>query len=276
MDTKAHPRKKERPLLECRSLTVGYRQARKNLAVAGPLNFSLYPGELVGIVGVNGIGKSTLLRSLAGMQRCLSGDILLKGNPIRSLSSHSLAAQLSIVLTDPIATKNFRVQELVALGRHPYTNWLGLLTEADQQAIRTAIRTTGIVELQNKKCYELSDGQLQKVLIARALAQDTGIMLLDEPTTHLDLYHKTQVFQLLRTIAHQQRRCIVFTTHEIELAIQLCDRMLLLDAGDNPMGDPCQLISDKRFESLFPKDSIRFDPETGTFRVQKSVSRNKN
>src|SRR5690606_24169797 len=126
-----------------------------------------------------------------------------------------------------------------------------------------------ISEMKNKKCYELSDGQLQRAMIARAIAQDTQLILLDEPTTHLDLYHKVQILNLLKHIAHTTKKTILFTTHQIEIAIQLCDKMLILDKNRSTFGTPCELIQRKSFENLFPTDSIVFDAQTGSFRVNK-------
>ncbi len=257
--------------LEARGLSVGYRQGKKVLKVAKDIGFTLQKGGLSAIVGVNGAGKSTLLRTLGRVQPPLSGQIFIQGNALGSIRDRDLASQLSLVLTDPIATRNLSVLELVSLGRQPYTNWIGNLAPEDREKIQSAIQTVGLEPLQFKKCYELSDGQLQKVMIARAIAQDTTIILLDEPTTHLDLYHKVQILTLLRDIAHKQGKTIVFTTHEIEMAIQLCDTMLLLDNAGNPFGQPCQLIADKRFDTLFPRDLIQFDADTGAFRVHKSA-----
>ncbi|WP_317901974.1 ABC transporter ATP-binding protein [Cerina litoralis] len=233
------------------------------------MNFSVFQGELVAIVGVNGIGKSTLLRTLGKVQPKLAGAIDIEGNPIEKHSALRLASKISIVLTEPVTAKNLTVQELVSLGRQPYTNWIGTLSGIDVQKIETAISMVGVDELKNKKCYELSDGQLQKVMIARALAQDTPIMLLDEPTTHLDLYHKVSLLKLLQHIAHSTEKTILFTTHEIEVAIQLCDKMLILEKGKSTFGQPCELISKKSFETLFPSDALTFDSRTGAFKVIK-------
>ena len=122
--------------------------------------------------------------------------------------------------------------------------------------------------LREKKSFELSDGQLQKALIARALAQDTDVLLLDEPTTHLDLYHKVQILKTLQKVAHQSQKMIVFTTHELDLAIQLCDRILIIGLDDYYFGEPCELIAQKNFDTLFPSDLVRFDAKTGTFKIQ--------
>ena len=226
-------------------------------------------GELCAIVGVNGIGKSTLLRTLGKVQPKLSGSVLINNKDLESYNPQELASQISVVLTEPLASKNMTVLELISLGRLPYTNWLGTLTEMDTLSIENCIRQLGLEDLKHKKCHELSDGQLQRVLIARAMAQDTPLILLDEPTTHLDLYHKVQILKLLKQLANTHQKTVLFTTHEIDLAIQLCDKILVLDGIDNPFGQPCELIEDGAFERLFPSDMIAFDAATGTFKVKK-------
>lgn len=224
---------------------------------------------MIAIVGVNGIGKSTLLRTLGNVQPKLSGEIGLKGKSLELYRSNELATEISLVLTEPIASKNLTVLELISLGRQPYTNWIGSLSNTDKEKIKTAIIMVDLKELQHKKCYELSDGQLQKVMIARAVAQDTSIMLLDEPTTHLDLYHKAQILKLLQQIAHKTNKTIVFTTHEIELGIQLADKILLMEKGKTNFGTPKELIENRNFETMFPTDTITFDPKTASFKINK-------
>lgn len=251
------------------SLSIGYKSNKDNSIVAQNINFDAYGGELTAIIGVNGIGKSTLLRTLGKVQAKLSGKIEINGKPLKDCKPLELASKISLVLTEPVASKNMSVLELVALGRSPYTNWLGTLAKADRSKIENALQQMELGMLQNKKCHELSDGQLQRVMIARALAQDTSIILLDEPTTHLDLYHKVQILKLLKSIAHETNKTIVFTTHEIEMAIQICDKMLLLDGFENPFGEPCELIEQKAFEKLFPSDTVSFDSKTGSFKIKK-------
>jgi len=252
-------------VLSVTDVSVGY----KNSIVAKGINFSLSKGELMAIVGINGIGKSTLLRTLGKVQPQLSGSIQIKGKPIGQYKSVALAAEISLVLTEAIASKNLSVVELIALGRQPYTNWIGSLTETDTALINEAIHLLELEALQRKKCYELSDGQLQRVMIARAVAQDTPVMLLDEPTTHLDLYHKVQLLKLLHQIAHETKKTILFTSHEIEMALQLCDKMLVLDGNANPFGSPESLIGQSAFDTLFPADTLVFDSETKSFRIKK-------
>nr|WP_282163331.1 ABC transporter ATP-binding protein [Ulvibacterium marinum] len=255
--------------LEIENLSIGYPNKKKDILIARSINFSLQPGELCAIIGINGIGKSTLLRTIGKVQPKLSGEILMKGKSLNAYKTLELAAMVSIVLTEPIASKNLSVLELVALGRQPYTNWIGTLTQKDKSKILEALNVLELTELQHKKCYELSDGQLQRTLIARALAQETTLMLLDEPTSHLDLYHKVQILKLLKSIAHKTQTTVLFTSHEIEMAIQLCDKILILGKGENHFGDPCELIEQKAFEKLFPTDTVTFDARSGSFRIEK-------
>ncbi|MER3316786.1 MAG: ABC transporter ATP-binding protein [Allomuricauda sp.] len=257
--------KKGKAILSIRDLSIGY----GTKTVTKKINFDLEAGMLCGVVGINGIGKSTLLRTLGGFQPKLSGNILLNDKPLEKYNSTTLSKELSVVLTEPPASKNLTVQELIALGRQPYTNWLGTLTKEDKQQIQASLDAFLLNELQNNKCHELSDGQLQRVLVARAMAQDTSLIILDEPTTHLDLYHKVQILKMLQELAHNKQKTILFTTHEIELAIQLCDRILILDGKDHPFGDPCQLIEQKHFDRLFPSEMVQFDAKTGSFKVNK-------
>jgi len=209
-----------------------------------------------------------LLRTIGGFQTKISGSIQIEGKELASIDTLDLATKVSVVLTEPIASKNMSVKELLALGRQPYTNWIGKLSTGDISFITKSVSLLELEPFLDKKCYELSDGQLQRVMIARALVQDTSIILLDEPTTHLDLHHKVQILKLLKSIAHKTEKTILFTSHEIELAIQLCDKMLILDGQSNPFEEPCKLIEHKNFESLFPSDMISFDANSGSFKIK--------
>lgn len=256
-------------ILKAEQLSIGYKTKKIETVVASNINFELQKGQLIGLVGANGIGKSTLLRTLINVQSALSGSVLINGEDLKSTSTLELAKQLSIVLTEPLISKNLSVLELVALGRHPYTNWIGNLSEEDESAIKNALELINISKLKDKKCYELSDGQLQKVMIARALAQDTAIIVLDEPTTHLDMYHKAYILKLLQKLTKETGKTILFSSHEIDLAIQLCDTMIVMQKDTVVCDQPCNLISKGVFDSLFPKDLITFDTSTGSFRVSK-------
>ena len=260
---------KSNTILKVNQLSIGYKTKKVETTIASHINFQIQKGQLIGLVGANGIGKSTLLRTLINVQPSLSGSIQINDKDLESTPTLELAKQLSIVLTEPLFSKNLSVFELIALGRHPYTNWVGSLSENDLSVINNAIALVNITDLKDKRCYELSDGQLQKVMIARALAQDTAIIVLDEPTTHLDMYHKAYILKLLQKLTKETGKTILFSSHEIDLAIQLCDTMIVMKKDNVVCDQPCKLIEKGVFETLFPKDLISFDNKTGSFRVSK-------
>lgn len=255
-------------VLKTENLKIGYQKKHLQIVIASHINVEVKEGELVAVIGINGVGKSTFLRSISGVQNPLEGKIIINSEDKESISSEKLAELISLVLTEQPVSRNLGVAELVALGRQPYTNWIGSLSEGDRQKVRTALELVDIDPLKNKKCFELSDGQFQKVLIARALAQDTPIMILDEPTSHLDMYHKAQVLKLLKQLSVQTKKAVIFATHEINLALQLCDKIILMKEDGILQGTPNELIEKRAFESVFPADLIIFDPETRAFRIK--------
>ena len=201
------------------------------------------------------------------MQPKLAGSIRIKNKSVTDYTALQLATQLSVVLTEAAVSKNLTVLELVSLGRQPYTSWMGKLSETDKETIRFALQATETEKLASRKCFELSDGQLQRVYIARALAQDTPLILLDEPTTHLDLYHRAYILKLLKKLATETGKCVLFSTHEIDLAIQLSDKMLVMVPEATYFNSPCSLIEAGKFDALFPKETINFDNKTGRFNI---------
>ncbi|WP_299781397.1 ABC transporter ATP-binding protein [uncultured Formosa sp.] len=256
-------------ILKTKDLSIGYRSKKDVHVISKHINISLGKGELIGLVGGNGIGKSTMLRTLTNTQPALSGQVFINDKAVNSYDALELAQVLSIVFTEKLTSKNLSVFELVALGRQPYTNWIGTLSNLDLEKVNHALVLTNIETLKDKKCFELSDGQLQKVMIARALAQDTDLIILDEPTTHLDMYHKAYILKLLQKLAKKTGKTILFSSHEIDLAIQLCDNMIVM-TPENVVSDmPCNLIQQGVFTTLFPDDLIQFDASTGSFRVNK-------
>lgn len=247
------------------NLSIGYQTKKEKIIIASTINLSLKTGKLITIVGENGIGKSTLLRTLTGIQKPLSGAVFLNEKNLTNYNQKELAQNLSVVLTEKLPPSNLTVFEIVATGRQPYTNWIGKLSNEDLEKINNAIELTQIEHLTDKKHYEISDGQLQKVLIARALAQDTGLIILDEPTTHLDLLHKVSVFKLLKKLSLETNKCILFSTHDIDLAIQLSDEMIVMTNNSIVQDEPCNLITKGIFETLFKDEKITFDGEKGKF-----------
>lgn len=253
-----------RNILSTKKLSIGY----PGKTIASDISLEVFSGELTAVIGINGSGKSTLLKTLTGNLHPLSGEIVLGGKPLNHYSSKSLAEHISIVLSKPEFSQNLNVGEVVALGRHPYTNWLGLMTENDREVVAKSLQLTGLENHAERLCSELSDGQLQKVFIARALAQDTEIIILDEPTNHLDLYHKAFVFQLLKRLTREENKAIVFATHELNLALQLCDKIILVKDKKVIQKTPEELVQGSDLAGLFPEDLIHFDPASKSFRLK--------
>ena len=255
------------PLLTAADLAVGYFGPRQTpRPVTGPLHLALWPGELVCLLGPNGAGKSTLLRTLAGLQPSLGGRLDLGGAPLASLSAGERARQLSVVLTDRLDVGNLTALELVQLGRHPHTGWLGGLSAHDAARVQAALLATGTQTLADRAVNELSDGERQKVLLARALAQDTPVVLLDEPTAHLDLPNRVALMRLLHRLARQTGKAILLSTHELDLALQAADRIWLLPAeGVLRAGTPEDLVLSGDFAAAFTREGLAFDAATGTF-----------
>ncbi|HEY4618082.1 MAG TPA: ABC transporter ATP-binding protein [Flavobacterium sp.] len=252
-------------ILKASDISIGYSHKKGNTIISSNINLTLEKGQLISLIGANGIGKSTLLKTLTGIQKTLSGTVLLNGQNIHKLDSLTLAQNLSVVLTEKLPPSNLTVFELIALGRQPYTNWIGKLSELDVAKVNEAMELTKISHLAAKKYYEISDGQLQKVLIARALAQDTPLIILDEPTTHLDLLHKVALFKLLKRLTQETEKCILFSTHDIDIAIQLSDEMIIMTPETVVQDEPCNFISKGSFNTLFKDEHIVFDAEKGRF-----------
>ncbi|WP_367774027.1 ABC transporter ATP-binding protein [Flavobacterium sp. WC2421] len=252
-------------ILSTSNLSIGYKTKSAVTTIAKNLNLNLQQGKLIALIGANGIGKSTLLRTINGIQKPLEGAVYLNDKKVTDYEPLELAQNLSIVLTEKLPPSNLTVFELVALGRQPYTNWIGTLSDEDVAKINEALELTKISHLASKKHYEISDGQLQKVLVARALAQDTPLIILDEPTTHLDLLHKVALFKLLKKLTKETNKCILFSTHDIDMAIQLSDEMIIMTAETVIQDEPCNLISKGSFNTIFKDEHITFDSAKGKF-----------
>jgi len=249
-------------ILNTQSLSVGHGRT----ALLTGLDLELAQGELVALIGVNGCGKSTLLRTLAGLQPSLSGTIMVHAQQLTEISSTERAKLISVVLTGRPQAGLLDVRTLVALGRQPWTGHLGRLTEADQRAVDKAIEHTGIGAFVARGLHTLSDGEGQKVLVARALAQDTPLMFLDEPTAYLDLVNRVRILRLLRDIAHGLGKAVVFSTHDVQTAFDLCDRFIIVHDGKAWKGSPAEALSSGIMDQVFADEHLRFDPASASFR----------
>lgn len=247
--------KNKNTVIKASGISIGY----KNHTVAENLSITLNSGTLYTLIGANGIGKSTLLRTLSGLQKILLGNVLLNGLQVENYTPNQLAQQLSLVLTDALPQGNLSVYELVALGRQPYTNWMGSLSAEDNVLIEKSLQLTDTIHLAHKKVHELSDGQLQNVLIARALAQDTPLIILDEPTTHLDLPHKAGLLKLLKKLALEAGKCILYSTHDLDLALQLSDEILVMKKDGLFQGTLTSLDKTNALSDLFNDPTIVYD-----------------
>ncbi|MEX2231216.1 MAG: ABC transporter ATP-binding protein [Cyclobacteriaceae bacterium] len=253
--------KKNNTYLTTSSLNIGYKHLRTENVLFENLNLSLHGGRMICFMGPNGAGKSSLLRTLSGLQQPLSGKIDL----FLPAGSAGSATQIAVVLTDRVNALNLTVEEVVTFGRYPYLGWDIRLTDSDKEIVRSSIRQIHLEPLLHKKLYELSDGQLQMVMIARALAQDTPIILLDEPTAHLDLNNRVEIMNLLRDLSRTTRKAILLATHELDLALQTADLIWLTGKKRNILtGLPEDLVLNGAFDEIF--EFKGFDLKTGKVR----------
>lgn len=257
-------------VLKTEDLSIGYSKKKEKSIIASAINISVKKGNFVALLGKNGIGKSTLLRTLSKVQKPLDGSIALNGKNLEHFSYNELAKSLSLVLTERLPLSQLTVFEIVALGRQPYTNWIDKLTKENLKKVIWAMEQTAVNHLKNKRFYELSDGQLQRVLIARALAQDTEIIILDEPTAHLDIHHTFKIFSLLKKLVQTTNKTILISTHEVNLAIQLADEFVLLSEEKLHSGTAKELIEQHAFDTLFPKELIIFNKTLKQFVIKKN------
>jgi iron complex transport system ATP-binding protein len=243
-------------------LSVGYRSRRAQRIVLDRLNVRVHPGELVCLLGPNGLGKSTLLRTLAKMQPAMSGRIELGGCDLRRLNPMDLARRLGVVLTERLTVSALTAAHVVELGRYPHSGWFGRLTPRDHEVVRWTIHAVGAEHLAVRDYNELSDGERQRILIARALAQEPLMLLLDEPTAFLDVPSRVQLMGLLRRLVRDERLAVVVSTHDLELALRTADTLwLIMRDGRLHAGAPKDMVLDGRIEEAFGAETIRFSPE---------------
>ena len=282
--------------IQLRDLSIGYQTKHSVKTVAAGINGAIRSGELTCLLGANGVGKSTLLRTLAAFQPQISGEILISRSEecgvrreITSFTDKELSKVIGVVLTEKPDVRNMSVRELVSLGRSPYTGFWGTYTDEDLRIVDEAIEMVGITDLIRRPVHTLSDGERQKVMIAKALAQQTPVIFLDEPTAFLDYPSKVEVLQLLRRISREAEKTIFLSTHDVELALQLADTIWLMrrqESGDRSqelgdrsqetgvkgpvtIGSPEALAASGDLGSFIERQNIIFDKETLTIKVKK-------
>ncbi len=258
-------------LISLNSLEVGYRRHGSASSVFGPVSANIRPREMVSLIGRNGIGKSTLLRTLSGLQPSLKGDVNYSGISIRKIRLKEMAHLVSFVSTEPVFNFQLKVHEIIALGRFPHTGWMGKLNSEDHEVIDRAVHQTGIKHLLHKPVFEISDGERQKVMIARALAQDTPVIILDEPTAFLDLPSRYEILQLLHELT-LKGKAIIFSTHDLNMAMDIADKIWLLSGRELYEGSPEDLIINDVFRKLFESSPVQFDPVSIQFRFLKEAT----
>lgn len=252
-------------MIELKNLSIGY----CNHVVASGLNVHLKRGELTSLLGSNGVGKSTLLRTISAFLPPLEGELLLEGTSLEGLSASKRSRLIGVVLTDRLEVSNLNVYDLVALGRNPYTGFFGRLGKKDEEWVEDALVQVGISSLNHRKVHTLSDGERQKAMVAKALAQHTPIILLDEPTAFLDFPSKVEMMRLLRRLAHEMGKTILLSTHDIETALQLSDRLWLLSTQGIQEGTPEELAQEGHLQHFFEAPGIFFDSEKMSYKIER-------
>lgn len=244
-------------MLETKNLSIGYGKKR----IQSGLNLTAAKGKMICLIGKNGTGKSTLLRTLAGLQKPLDGTVTMQGRNIAKLSEAQRATLFSLVLTDNIVVENMTMHDLVAMGRFPYTNWAGRLSDNDEKTVTTALAQVDLTHKAQAFAGEVSDGERQRGIIAKALAQDTPLVLLDEPTAHLDLPNRIEIMLLLRRLSAETNKTFILSTHELDLAMQTADRLWLMRSDGVTTGIPEDMMLRGDIERAFGSDNFHFDTD---------------
>ena len=263
----------QRETVRISRLSIGYPSKTGSHVVASNINATIRNGELTCLLGANGVGKSTLLRTLSAFQPKLSGEIFLNGKEISSFTDRQLSRVVSVVLTERCDVRGMTVTDLVGMGRSPYTGFWGSLRSDDRAVVDRSIRLVGVTHLAGRMIHTLSDGERQKVMIAKALAQETPIIYLDEPTAFLDFPSKVEMMQLLHRICRETEKTVFLSTHDLELALQIADVIWLMDRVRGvTVGTPEDLALDGSLSGFFARRGIAFDNETGLFKVDNAYT----
>lgn len=260
-------------ILSINSLSVGYGSGKLGNIILHNLDASAIKGEIIAVFGRNGIGKSTLLRSVAGLQTSMGGEILLSGKNISGFSRSELAKRIGYISTEVVKASNMRVYDLVALGRFPHTNWIGKIDTQSHKVIMAAVERTGMEMLKDRYISELSDGERQRAMIARVIAQETEIIIMDEPTAFLDIAGRYEIIRLLQEVAGEGRT-IIFSTHDFSIALSNADKIWLINNEALIEGSPEDLVVKGTFEHLFNSELVSFNSTHGTFSFRKESKGN--
>ena len=259
-------------LLSAENLRVGYLLGKKEIKVCDGMNFELKRGELVALLGPNGAGKSTLLRTLSSSLQPLSGNVYYSGRLLKNISQRDLSRKISVVLTDHTQAGGLTVSELVSLGRQPYTGFFGRLKAMDLRLVDEAINSVGLSFKSNSYMAELSDGERQKAMIAKALVQETDVLLLDEPAAFLDVASKLELMALLRQIAVERDCAVLFSSHDVEQALTLSDKLWLMGRDGLLCGCTEDMVLQGHLYDLFRSNNVRFDIGSGVYRLCSDTS----
>lgn len=251
-------------------LSVGYKKGKNFVAIKDGINLSAHSGELIALIGSNGIGKSTLLRTLTGFQKAIGGEILLNDRNLNSFSIKELARVMSFVSTEAIRVQNLRVWELLAMGRYPYTNLIGTLTDEDNCIIKRAIQQVGLNGYEDRMIDQISDGERQRAMIARTLVQDTPLIILDEPTAFLDIRNRYEIIHLLHDFVKNENKTVLFSTHDLNISTSEVDKIWLMLDDKVVEGAPEDLILAGNFDQMFHSDKVYFNSGSGDFMLRKN------
>lgn len=256
-------------LLQTFNLSVGYKlKNNKQHILLSDLNLEIKHGELITLIGPNGCGKSTLIRSLSGLLPLLSGYVNISGKKTSTLTASERSDIMGVVLTDPVYEKNMTIFELVAMGRYHYTNWLGNIGVADNNIILDVIQKVGLQKKMDNRLSELSDGERQRAMIAKVLAQDVDLIIFDEPTAHLDLPNRMELLLLLKQLSRKMGKGILLSTHELSLGMQVSDKVWLVNQnGQLEQSIPEELILNNSLNYTFGTDHISFHPFSASFEL---------
>lgn len=250
------------------NLSIGYRSKSATTTVAAGISATVEEGRLTCLIGENGIGKSTLLRTLAGFQASLGGHIYIKGKDMAQYSSKALSHEVSVVLTTKPDVMSMTVSEIVSLGRTPYTGFWGTLRDEDKTVVAESMRIVGIEHLASRLITTLSDGERQKMMIAKALAQQTPIIVLDEPTAYLDYPSKVEMMQLLLRLSREEGKTIFLSTHDLEIALQVADTLWIMTRRTPiAIGSPCELAANGSLSAFIDRKGIMFEPNTMSIKI---------